>query len=188
MQSRIFALAMICFASMARAQLVQVGNPSYFSTYNLQTQCPQQVQWELRSSDIGRAERSSNWHFQSDIMHPLALATHEDFTRSGYDRGHMCPAKDRSHSVYDMMNTFMMSNVAPQAPHVNRSSWLRTENTCRQDALRYGSVSVLALPVFLHRDTTWIGNHHVAVPHAFLKVEWISSTDSVLNTWFIWNK
>lgn len=181
-------LFLLCCVPWSAAQCVQVESPAYFSAYDLTTQCPKQVEWSLCSDDIGSAQRSTSWVFQNDVQHTLAMATHDDFARSGYDRGHMCPAKDRSMSVYGCIQTFMMSNVAAQTPNLNRGAWLKTENTCRADALRFGRVSILAVPIFLHRDTTFIGTHRVAVPHAFMKVEWLPDNDSILNTWFLWNK
>src|SRR5205823_5884652 len=51
---------------------------------------------------------------------------------SGFDRGHQCPAQDRSSSQKDMDATFVMSNVVPQAPHCNQRAWERLEDYCRK--------------------------------------------------------
>jgi endonuclease G len=43
------------------------------------------------------------------------------------DRGHMCPAADRSCSKEDMDATFLMSNMVPQSPNLNRGPWEKLE-------------------------------------------------------------
>ena len=182
--SCLFAVILPLFVD---AQAVVVDKPQFRSVFNLQTQCPSQVEWTLHRSDIGKASRSSSWTFLSDVADARALVTHYDYTASGYDRGHMCPALDRSRSLSDMQATFVVSNICPQVPAVNRGTWKQTETTCRRLATVYDSVAIVSVPVFLHRDTTFIGRHRVAVPHAFFKAVWLPARDSVLACWFIFN-
>ena len=182
-------VAMICsMATPCVGQLVDIITPSYQSTYDLTLQCPRQVLWTVHKKDIGSKVARQSWHFVSDIYHPLATATHDDYINSGYHRGHMCPAADRSASIDMMHSTFTMSNIAPQLPHVNTGTWKRTENFCRSAAQLYDSVTIVAVPLFLNRDTLFVGGHRLAVPHAFLKAAWLPKNDSIINVWMIWNK
>lgn len=184
MRSMLFVVLLPLFVE---AQTVIVDKPQFRSVYNIQTQCPSQVEWTLHRSDLGQAKRNPSWLFISDVADTRALATHYDYTASGYDRGHMCPALDRSHTLSDMRATFVVSNICPQVPTVNRGSWKQTETICRQLANRYDSVAIVSIPVFLHRDTSFIGRHRVAVPHAFFKAAWLPARDSVVACWFIFN-
>lgn len=172
----------------AYCQTVIVQSPAFRSVYDLRLQCPQQVTWTVRQSDIGEAKREPAWLFYNSINSPLATATHADFNKSGYDRGHMCPAADKSTDLYLMRSTFDLANVAPQIPGLNRGAWKKTESFCRSAALIYDSVEVLALPIFLNRDTSFIGSHRLAVPHAFIKAAWLPQNDSVIGLWFYWNR
>lgn len=178
----------LCLVEMMVAQLVQVKSPSFASVYNLETQCPHQVEWSISSMDLGTAVREPSWKFLPDVPHDLATARHEDFNHSGYDRGHMCAAADRTADLLKMRSTFALSNCAAQAPRLNRGAWKKTEIECRKQAMKFGTINVLAMPIFLQRDTTFIGTHRVAVPHAFLKVAWCSDNDSIIGIWFLWNK
>lgn len=170
------------------AQLLHESRPYYNSVYDLELLCPKQVTWTLHASDIGDVKREPSWRFVDDIDHPLGVACHDDYKHSGYHRGHLCPAKDRSFQICAMRSTFTTSNIAPQLPKLNTGSWLRTEEWCRTAALKYDSICILAMPVWLDRDTVRIGAHRLAVPHAFIKACWHAKTDSVLNAWFIFNK
>ena len=169
------------------AQQIVIDKAQYRSVYDLTLQCPIQVAWTLHASDLGETSREPSWRFCNDIANPAAVARHSDFNRTGFHRGHLCPAQDRSSSLTSMKATFALSNVAPQLPSVNCGVWKQTENSCRIAASIYDSVCVLVCPVFLHRDTTHIGKHNLSVPHAFFKAVWRADNDSVLNAWFVFN-
>lgn len=184
----LFLLITLLMAANAQAQLVQVDKHDYFAVFDINTQVPKQVEWSIHSKDLGNVKRETQWRFLQDVPHVLALASHNDYNRSGYHRGHLCPAADRSSNVQAMRATFAISNVCPQSPAINVGSWKQTENMCRTYAMQYDSVSIIACPVFLHRDTARIGRAPICVPHAFFKAVWVTSTDSVLNAWFIFNE
>ena len=181
-------LSILLLLVSASAQTVRVDGGTYLSVYDLGLQCPRQVMWMLRSADLGDASRNPAWRFDADIEDTLAVARHDDFKGSGFHRGHMCPAADRSSSLVAMRSTFKMSNVAPQMPAVNVGTWKSTETFCRSAAKTYDSVCVVAVPVFLDRDTVRLRRGRIAVPHAFFKAVWLPATDSVLNAWFIFNE
>ena len=61
--------------------------------------------------------------FQADPKVRGAKAYPSDYTRSGYDRGHMAPAGDMKWSETAMQESFYMSNVCPQNRNLNRGDW-----------------------------------------------------------------
>lgn len=184
----LIALFLISFAVSGVAQIVTLDKGHYRSVYNLEIQCPQQVWWTVARSQLGNVKREPSWRFVQDIGQSLANGSHDDYNQSGYDRGHLCPAQDRSADLRMMRSTFALSNIAPMAPALNRGAWKKTEAFCRAQALFHDSVQVLALPIFLDRDTCFIGSHRLAVPHAFIKAAWLKENDSVIGVWFYWNR
>lgn len=180
-------LLSLCCPSAAWCQLVAVDKPEFRSVYNLAMQCPEQVEYVLHSYDIGNVKREPAWLFVNDVRDPRAVSTHYDYNQSGFDRGHLCPAQDRSFALTAMKATFGMSNICPQVPSVNRGSWKRTEIACRQLAQRHDSITIVVVPLFLKRDTTYIGRHHLAVPHAFIKAAWLPASDEVVGCWLVFN-
>lgn len=179
-------LALVQFVCSGQSIILRRGY--YTSWYDTQLLCPKQVTWTLHRSDLGDVRREPSWRFASDINAAGCVATHDDYKNSGYDRGHLCPAADRSFMIGAMRQTFSTANIAPQVPALNRGAWLATERWCRDAAVLFDSVCVLAVPLWLDRDTIRIGVHGIAVPHAFFKVAYIPATDSVLNCWFYFNK
>jgi endonuclease G len=107
-----------------------LSRPQYCVSYNANLRTPNWVSWCLTSGDIGKSLRGA---FEPDPLLP------NDFTRvsttlyngSGFDRGHMCPAQDRSSNQRDMDATFFTTNVVPQSPNSNQHGWERLESYCR---------------------------------------------------------
>jgi DNA/RNA non-specific endonuclease len=90
--------------------------------------------------------------------------------RSGYDRGHMCPAADNHWSQRAMEQSFLMTNVCPQNPALNSGLWNSIENQCRTWAEEYGDVYIVCGPIYLNQKHKTIGKNKVQVPEAFFKV------------------
>jgi endonuclease G, mitochondrial len=75
-----------------------------------------------------------------------------------------------------MSQTFLLSNMAPQTPSLNRQMWRMLEDDARELASVMGSVWVFTGSLFMGADgsqagdTTFIGANRVAVPTHFYKV------------------
>ncbi len=61
-----------------------------------------------------------------------------DYSGSGYDRGHLCPSKDRSSSEEANRETFLMSNMQPQTPKLNQKTWKYLED-CEREIMQQGN-------------------------------------------------
>jgi DNA/RNA endonuclease G (NUC1) len=77
--------------------------------------------------------------------HGHSLPQHRDYTRSGYDRGHMAPNADFNDTYENAVLTFFIANIWPQVPTVNRVAWLKTENEARRLAIKYLAVKVIII-------------------------------------------
>lgn len=115
-------------------------------------------------------ERSNKFHADKEIS--TGSATPSDYTNSGYDRGHLAPAADLVWSEKSMNDSFLMSNMTPQAPDFNRGMWKSLEEQVRSWAQEFGEVVVVTGPI-LEKDASEykkIGKNQVAVPEYFYKV------------------
>ncbi|GAB3181985.1 DNA/RNA non-specific endonuclease [Telluribacter humicola] len=127
------------------------------------------VAYELPGSQVkGDQERESS--FYDDPSVKSGSAVHADYTRSGYDRGHLAPAADFKNNRVMMKESFYMSNISPQAPDFNRGIWSDLEQLVRVWAIRYRKVFVVTGPV-LKPGLPTIGRlNKVAVPDQYYKV------------------
>jgi endonuclease G len=153
-----------------------VERPQYVLSYNADRRTPNWVSWRLRKSDIGPAARAA---FEPDPWLPKGFVkvTSRTYDGSGFDRGHMCPAKDRSATAEDCAATFFMTNVVPQSPHCNQKGWERLESYCRDLVKRGHELQIVCGPHGIGgvgrngpRDEIGKGSTLVAVPAKLWKM------------------
>lgn len=129
---------------------------------------PNWVAYELtRDEALGQEPRYDR--FQVDENVP-GCATPADYRNSGYDRGHMAPAADMKWSRLAMEQSFLMTNICPQANVLNRGSWSKIEDKCRQRVEKDSAIIIIAGPVLTDKLDEHIGDSRVPVPKRFFKV------------------
>lgn len=104
-----------------------IERPQYALSYNRDRGTPNWVSWQVRASDLGDVGRSPTFVSDGDLPAGWPRVTLDDYTGSGYDRGHMCPSGDRTATTKDNAATFILTNVIPQAPDNNRGTWEHLE-------------------------------------------------------------
>lgn len=126
------------------------------------------VGWELLASEVeGTEQRSNNFWADTEIE---GSPTPADYRRSGYDKGHLCPAADQKWSRQAMNDCFVMTNMTPQDHALNTGAWNTLENKERLWAKRDSALIIVAGPVYTDSDKKRIGETGVRVPSAFFKV------------------
>jgi endonuclease G len=108
-----------------------IARPQYVLSYNAEKRIPNWVIWQLKDSDIGNIPRAA-FTPDPDLPRGFAKVASHVYDGSGFDRGHMCPAKDRSATPQDQAAVFFMTNIVPQAPNCNQRGWERLEDYCRK--------------------------------------------------------
>lgn len=182
-------LAFLILGALMRAQgFLPIRNQSYSVEYRPDLGIPTRVDWVVSDSLLGNTKRTPAYRFKADARTPRPRITSALYTRSGYQRGHMCPAADRSVRPRSMRETFLMTNVCPMASAVNTGVWKSTEEYARRIARQGRAVNVTAGALFFPAETLWIGKGRVAVPHAFIKFVWASDSPSFCKYWIIDNK
>ena len=153
---------------------------NYTVSYNRNWNLPNWVAWEL-NKDETRGKNNRNEEFTSDPDLPKDNQVESwDYSGSGYDRGHMCPAGDNHFDAKAMNESFYMSNICPQDHELNKGKWNDLEIACRRWANRYGELYIVCGPIIDKRNGKRIGKEHeVIVPEKFFKVVLITSTKPV---------
>ncbi|KAM4849045.1 endonuclease G, mitochondrial [Urocitellus parryii] len=153
---------------------------SYVLCYDPRTRGALWVVEQLRPERLrGDGDRRSCDFREDDSVHAYHRATNADYRGSGFDRGHLAAAANHRWSQKAMDDTFYLSNVAPQVPHLNQNAWNNLEKYSRSLVRTYQNVYVCTGPLFLPRTEAdgksyvkyqVIGKNHVAVPTHFFKV------------------
>lgn len=131
---------------------------------------PAWVQYIMTADEVSRRAAKRGDDFRPDPEVPTGSATPQDYTRSGYDRGHLAPAADMSFSVKTMSESFFMSNMSPQAPQFNRGIWSKLEKQVRHFATKEKRIVVVTGPILPAEKTITIGANKVTVPKYYYKV------------------
>ncbi|HVT82021.1 MAG TPA: DNA/RNA non-specific endonuclease [Phycisphaerae bacterium] len=158
--------------SEAELQFEVLKNEGYIAGYSESRRDPLWVSYRVfHPATLSHLERPSS--FSTDTR-TTARVKDSDFTRSGYDRGHMAPneAIMEEYGFQGQMETFLLSNICPQAPELNRHVWERLEAQERKYAAECEEIWVIDGPIFadLNGGTTQRLAAGVAVPSAFYKI------------------
>ena len=160
------ALEIPVMQSRTGGQLIK--RKGYTLSYNADYKTPQWVAWELTGKETkGKEERTDKFLPDPDVRGAKAYSN--DYTKSGYDRGHMAPAADMKWSPDVMKESFYFSNMCPQHPQLNRRGWKNLEEKIRDWAVADSAIIIICGPI-IDKPSKTIGKNKVAVPERFFKV------------------
>lgn len=145
-----------------------VRHEGYTLSYNPTYKIANWVAYKLTS---GEARSTKNGRTDKFLRDPQVSVSSEndDYTRSGYDRGHMAPAGDMKWSAKAIRESFYLSNICPQKPGLNRGVWKDLEEKCRLWAKEKKSVWIVTGPV-INTELKRLGKNRVGIPRQFYKV------------------
>jgi endonuclease G len=167
--------------SNAVADLQQGNNflmekPSFSLSYNKDKGTPNWVSWHLENDWTGNLPRNDTFRADPAVSPDWYRVQSTDYFASGFDRGHMTPNADRDNPASIPLNqeTFLMSNMVPQAPNNNQGPWADLENFLRTQ-LPANEVYIVAGPAGVggsgdNGSANTIANGHVTVPAYTWKV------------------
>lgn len=136
--------------------------------YNPDYLIPDWVAYELTAEELnGGVPRASG--FSMDLSYEGKQAMREDYSYSGWDKGHMAPSADMKWSQSAMYESFYLTNICPQNHDLNGRDWHDLENRVRSWALKYGRVWVVCGPIVNEKQYGTIGDRNVMVPDALFK-------------------
>jgi endonuclease G len=140
---------------------------AYLSAYDAQAKIPRLVMWTLTPGHaIGCVARSNAFVSDASVQNGPRP---DDYAGTGYDKGHMAPDGDQSWDQQVEYESFLMTNMSPQAGSLNRGIWKLLETSVRGWAAQGGhTFNIVSGGIYNAQDKT-IGAG-VVVPHAFYKI------------------
>ena len=154
---------------------------AYLVGYDAPAKLPRFVMWTLTPSHaLGCVARSNA--FAADQSVPGG-AVPGDYAATGYDKGHMAPDGDQSWDQQVEYESFLMTNMSPQAGSLNRGIWKLLETSVRGWAAQGGhNFNIVSGGIYTAQDKK-IGSG-VIVPHAFYKIVVDQNTGQVAGWMF----
>lgn len=165
-------LSLMDIVNSAPAEDIKLQHTGFVVSYNTSTYTPSWVAWNLTSEKTTGPISRKDYDFAPDPMLDTRYQVKkQEYAKSGYDRGHMCPAGDMEWSSLAMNDSHYMTNICPQTPKLNQVYWERLESACRRWANLYGSIYIVCGPVYNTSKHITIGtNHAIVVPNGYFKV------------------
>lgn len=164
-----FSLFGLPLSLRPKSHLTPLENEAYAVGYDEVMKNPAWVAYRLHYNADGKtAKRPSG--FDTDLR-TRSKVDHDDYTYSGYDRGHMAPnyVIGLVYGAYAQMETFLMSNIVPQRPNLNRGPWKDLEQLIAKEYLRDCDVLwVITGPIY--RGDIARLDSGVAIPSHFFKI------------------
>lgn len=145
-----------------------VAHLGYTASYNHRTLVPDWVAWELTAEEAN-GQLNDQYPFSRDPSVNFPKASREDYSNTGWDKGHMAPRADMKWSSQALEESYYFTNVCPQDHEMNSQAWEQIERLSRLAAQHYGSVYIVCGPVFTEGRYGTIGRAQVHVPDMFYK-------------------
>ena len=94
-----------------------IRHTGYTVSYKAETKIPKWVAWTMTPARFEETvSRYDKFLPDPEVANPV---TTEDYKRSGYDRGHLCPAADNKWNEQAMRESFYITNVRPLYHNLN---------------------------------------------------------------------
>lgn len=141
----LITLLIISFVTIAQ-DVVILKHINYTSHYSKSKKYPIMVEWWETKAKVAcekplpRVDR-----FKPDPLLPIDTDLDQDYVKSGFDRGHLMPAKSNQCQTPEVQNEcFYFSNMAAQYHRLNAGDWKSLETLTRDIASKEDSVHVWA--------------------------------------------
>jgi endonuclease G len=126
--------------------VVVLTHTNYTTHFSKSKKYPIMVEWWETKAKIGcTTPLARKDNFKPDPKLPNETNIGQDYVNSGYDRGHLMPAKSnqcQTQAVQD--ECFYYSNMAAQTHRLNAGDWKSLETLTREVAVKEDSVHIWA--------------------------------------------
>ena len=150
----------------------EVINHTYFTlSYDEEHEQAEWVAYKLTKDNLRKPRVKREKKFRQDNKVSGLSAKHNDYSHSGFTRGHMAPAGDMAFNEKAMRESFYMSNMSPQVKAFNGGIWRELEEHVRDWAFDNDELYIVTGPILEDvASNKKIGYNKVTVPDQFYKV------------------
>lgn len=145
----------------------------YFLVHDNQAKIPAWVSWNVTPEHVNGCIARTNAFAADQSLPKGKSATPADYAGSGYDQGHLANDAHQSWDLAVEKESFLMTNMSPQLPGLNRGIWKLLETaTGAWVYSRQHTLIVIAGNIYNTSASTTkkIGANAVVVPDALYKI------------------
>jgi endonuclease G len=149
---------------------------AYLVGYDAAAKLPKYVTYELLPQNaLGCVARTNAFATDQSVA---GGATAADYAGTGYDKGHMSPDGDLSWDVQVEFESFLMTNMSPQAGSLNRGIWKLLETSIRGWAVQRNQSYTVYVGGVYDAKNMKIGSG-VVVPNGYYKIVINNQTNEI---------
>ena len=173
---KILFILMLASCAMLNSQQI-IDRKYYVTSFDCEHGIPY---WSAYILDKNKLIQNTRRYpsFFSDNELKCHQAINKDYSREGWDKGHLAPADDFRYSQAAEKSVFYLTNIAPQFPSFNRAQWEHLEVSVRKLAQQYDSLLVITGVAF-NSYQKFIGNN-IYVPDYYFKAVYIYKTHEII--------
>ncbi|MDO7253759.1 DNA/RNA non-specific endonuclease [Helicobacter cappadocius] len=141
----------------------------YVNCYSFKHKGTDAIAYKLEGKILELGSAGKRPSFKSDSQVPEQYRTKtQDYTHSGYDRGHTLSNQSMNATTQAQASTFLMSNITPQNPQINQRVWKKAEDRERKLAKQEGEAEVLNIVIY-PKNPDYIKDN-IAIPESYIKI------------------
>jgi endonuclease G len=159
---------------------VAICRQSYVTLNDTAAKIPVWVSYTLTPQNALGCVKRSNAFAPDQSLPKGSRAELSDYAKSGYDIGHVAPNGDMSFNERAEKESFLLTNMYPQLPGLNRGIWKLLETATRGWAVQRGHPIVVYVGAIYGPSDKTIGANAVVVPHMFYKIVTDTVTGEVM--------
>lgn len=144
MKVKLCVILLALVMAAGHSQTVVVNFSDFTVGMHEKYKVPEWVTYRITKEMIEAPRQGDRGNYYSE---PGSLKT-TDYSRSGYDRGHMAPYAALNYDSLSAAQTFSMYNVIPQTPFINRGVWQDIETYEGKLAIEKGCLLIHIKNVF----------------------------------------
>jgi endonuclease G len=147
----------------------QIVDHKYFIVYyDNQYRLARWVKYELTKDLLIKNAKRRNAFKADPLLKSEYAVMPKEYKKTGYDQGHLAPSADFAFSQEANDETFVMSNMVPQKPKLNRVAWRMLEDQVRKWACGEEKITVITGPIFSAKMEHLPSG--LAIPEDFFKI------------------
>lgn len=124
---------------------IELCNSFYVTVFNTKENRVVFTSEKLVGTMVGTTTRNDSFRSDKRISNG---PSNSDYQYTGLDRGHMVPADDASTDI-EARDTFLLTNMTPQEPTLNRKSWKVLEDKVRDmHYSNYTDTTIMTIAVY----------------------------------------
>ena len=153
----------------------------YFTLHDNTAKIPVWTAWQILPQNINGCVPRSNAFAADQSLPDGKRSTPQDYAGNGYDQGHIANDAHQSWDPQVEYESFLMSNMSPQLPGLNRGIWKLLESaTGAWGFSSQHTLIVYAGDIYNVAKDKKIGKNAVDVPYGFFKIVIDKNTGATL--------